>query len=483
MITEPEPSTKDQLAPAENGLERQADQSPAGKPEETEAAELASPPEARSAKVPNESQEENSFREVKSQAGDSQAGGSKITDASTESQPDNRLGDALAALDRKDYATARLLFDAVGKKDAAEAIGNALAALDRKDYATAQGLFEAFAPPMPPESPAGMTAASPVVSKAEHPPPPTPFVVAPIVDAASREPPFTTEMPKRRRSMPFPPRAALVLLAVIGVIALYGSRRNRTLDAAKGQAMASLASTGQFMASASDLVTARVAAFVAPRQQSKEDRPSAPDLGAALTQLTARFDRMEQTYGARFDELDKQTSREAAAVATLGVGARLDALEKKSAGPPELRSALADVVARLDKLEKKAATAAVSSSELADITKRLSGLEKRTTVLAAGSNTPLPPHAPKRSTKVAKADPSASTEILTSDSGRPVLRDYSLEGVQDGLAMVDGRYGPLQVGPGDFVPGAGRVLRIERRGGAWLVETSRGVIESDPGAY
>ena len=35
-------------------------------------------------------------------------------------------------------------FEALGRKDAAAAIENALAALDRKDYATAQGLFEAL---------------------------------------------------------------------------------------------------------------------------------------------------------------------------------------------------------------------------------------------------------------------------------------------------------------------------------------------------
>ena len=54
------------------------------------------------------------------------------------------LGEALAALDRRDYATAQRLFEALGRKDAAAAIANALAALDRKDYATAQGLFEAL---------------------------------------------------------------------------------------------------------------------------------------------------------------------------------------------------------------------------------------------------------------------------------------------------------------------------------------------------
>ena len=54
------------------------------------------------------------------------------------------LKEASAALDDKDYATAQRLFEAVGRKDVAEAIKDALVALDRKDFAKAQRLFEAL---------------------------------------------------------------------------------------------------------------------------------------------------------------------------------------------------------------------------------------------------------------------------------------------------------------------------------------------------
>ena len=54
--------------------------------------------------------------------------------------------DALAALDRRDYATAQRLFEMCGRKDAAAAIEGAWVALGRRDYATAQQLFE-FAEP------------------------------------------------------------------------------------------------------------------------------------------------------------------------------------------------------------------------------------------------------------------------------------------------------------------------------------------------
>jgi hypothetical protein len=51
------------------------------------------------------------------------------------------LRDALAALDRRDYATAQRLFESLGRKEAATAIEDALAALGRKDYAGGSRAF------------------------------------------------------------------------------------------------------------------------------------------------------------------------------------------------------------------------------------------------------------------------------------------------------------------------------------------------------
>ena len=76
--------------------------------------------------------------------GDHEVGDSPVAVAPFEGAAVDPLREALAALDDRDYATARRLFAAIGRKDIAEAIKDALAALDRKDYATAQGLFEAL---------------------------------------------------------------------------------------------------------------------------------------------------------------------------------------------------------------------------------------------------------------------------------------------------------------------------------------------------
>ena len=75
---------------------------------------------------------------------DNRVGSSSVAIASFDRAAVDPLGEALAALDDRDYATAQRLFAALGRKDAAEAIKDALAALDRRDYAMAQGLFEAL---------------------------------------------------------------------------------------------------------------------------------------------------------------------------------------------------------------------------------------------------------------------------------------------------------------------------------------------------
>src|ERR1700688_2892004 len=74
-------------------------------------------------------------------------------------------------------------------------------------------------------------------------------------------------------------------------------------------------------------------------------------------------------------------------------------------------------------------------------------------------STPSPPAAPKQSSLVARAEPSAPNETARSDNPGPLLRDYSVEDARDGIAVVDSRDGPQEVAPGDFIPGAGRVLR------------------------
>ena len=57
-----------------------------------------------------------------------------------------------------------------------------------------------------------------------------------------------------------------------------------------------------------------------------------------------------------------------------------------------------------------------------------------------------------------------------------MLRRYVVLGARDDVALIEGRDGEYAVRPGDVLPGAGRVERIERAGGSWVVLTDQGLI-------
>jgi tetrahydromethanopterin S-methyltransferase subunit G len=417
----------------------------------------------------------------------------------------------LAALDDRDYATAQRLFAAIGRNDVAEAIRDALAALDRKEYATAQGLFEALgqkgaaaaevkgsAPASPASSKPAASAGGPMAAdsqnKARQKPITSPLEVITLADGAYRRPLPQAEKAKLRRLKPLLRGTGLVLFAIFGASAIYGSPLNWTFPTTKSQAVAGLSS-------AANVLKADLAAITGQGAR-EEGRSSTRDLSAALTQLTDRLDQVEHEcarldklservdqdsssrfadIAARLDKLEKKAAlHETPASESADIAARLDKLEKKAALHETPASESADVVARLDKLEKRVAVAAAPASEIAGLTTRLNKLEKRAAVAGASSANPLAPAAPKQSPLMARAEPSAPNETARSDDPGPLLRDYSVEDARDGIAVVDSRYGPQEIAPGDSIPGAGRVLRIEKRGGDWFVLTSSGVIASGP---
>jgi hypothetical protein len=421
------------------------------------------------------------------QVGGSQAGGSSVAIAPFAGAAADPLGEALAALEDRDYATAQRLFAAIGRKDAADAIRDALAALDRKDYATAQGLFEALgqksaavtqvkrsapasaAPPQP-AAWAGRPMSSDSRNKAQQEPIIPPPEVIPIAEAAYRRPLPQAKKVRTRRLKPLLLGTGLALIAIFGASAIYGSPLNWTFPTTTSQAIAGLES-------AHDVLKADLEAITGQSAREKE-QSAMRDMSAALTEVTVRLDRIEHESGARLDKLservDQDSSSRLAEIAT-----RLDRLEKRPASSAAPASEFADVLTRLDKLEKRAAVAAAPASEFAELTTRLNRLEKRA-VAAPGSAKPLASASPKPSSLMAGEEPSPSNETARPDNPGPLLRDYSVEDVRDGVAVVDSRYGPQEVARGDYIPGAGRVLRIEKRGVDWVVVTSRGVIASGP---
>ena len=142
-------------------------------------------------------------------------------------------------------------------------------------------------------------------------------------------------------------------------------------------------------------------------------------------------------------------------------GERLDAVQPDQ----ETGARLASLVQRVERIE---ASDRDPGARLAQLGERLDRAEKQLATRVAAPATPIAPApAPEQTGSVAEARPAV----------KPTLDRWALRDVYNGLALIEGQSGGLvEVSPGQTVSGAGRVEAIERRGKAWVVVTSRGVI-------
>lgn len=141
--------------------------------------------------------------------------------------------------------------------------------------------------------------------------------------------------------------------------------------------------------------------------------------------------------------------------------------------------------AALARLSEQIGQAAARAQPPADLIEafgdRLQRIEQRITAAADGAGKPQAPAV--QPAAVTAAAPSADTPALTGslDPQQPakdaVVDGWVLHEVYDGVALIESRARRLvEVGPGEMVPGVGRVEAIERRGKRWVVVTNKGVI-------
>lgn len=120
--------------------------------------------------------------------------------------------------------------------------------------------------------------------------------------------------------------------------------------------------------------------------------------------------------------------------------AKIDALTAKLDQPKEDAARLAELQARIDRLEKTSSTRTAAEPE--------------TTGSVGGQPSP--------------------------DAGAQVVRNWVVRDVYDGVALIEGRNGLVEVMRGAKVPALGRIQKIERRDRQWVVITDRGLILQRP---
>src|SRR5262245_18878754 len=130
--------------------------------------------------------------------------------------------------------------------------------------------------------------------------------------------------------------------------------------------------------------------------------------------------------------------------ATAQVGKLTERLDRAERGQADPGGKLAKISEAVDRLERRAA------ADHSEVTGSIAKLQ------------PPPPQAPVEKVE-AKPKPT-------------IIDDYVVRRVFDGVALVEGRRGIIEVGPGFNLPGAGRVEEIRRQDGRWVVVTTKGLI-------
>jgi hypothetical protein len=256
-------------------------------------------------------------------------------------------------------------------------------------------------------------------------------VVEPPEARAAREP--VVEPADWLFSSRFPLAATAALAVVIAVAGglFFENREQAKALAERVSETESLAHTIKSLKVRLDAIdTAISGADLASLRQSvgeiKSTVGSTRDFGGALAQLSQRVDKLDREESAKVDKLSERVDHDASALTT-GLSTRIDKLEQKIVPPAS------------------PAPQAVQAKQ-----------------------------APVRP----KFDNVAMDRTSSIERPRPLLRGYVVLDARDDVALVGGRYGEREVRQGDFLPGAGRVERIELGGNGWVVTTSAGVIAS-----
>ncbi|KMO42945.1 hypothetical protein VQ03_09695 [Methylobacterium tarhaniae] len=190
------------------------------------------------------------------------------------------------------------------------------------------------------------------------------------------------------------------------------------------------------------------------------------------TDLSLLRDRTIQAH----DSVDKGRAE---AGARLGqISERLERLQRQDG---ELSGKVAALTERLTALaERQDHADREQAIRLAALTDKLDKAEKRqgTIPVAAAPAAPAPVAPVVAPKHVAAAEPALTGSLPDKPAAKPgTVEGWVLRDVYDGMAMIENRNRRLvEVGPGDTLPGAGRVEAIERRGRSWVVVTTKGLI-------
>ncbi|TXN44389.1 hypothetical protein [Methylobacterium sp. WL7] len=240
---------------------------------------------------------------------------------------------------------------------------------------------------------------------------------------------------------------ALALGLVLGFAARPGS------GGAPSDAVLALSTT----VDAGRTETARLGADIAQLHQVLADLRAATD--------TARKEAGSRSgaLGERLTQIDKNLNAKTAALSE-----RLEQAEREHSGR------IANLAAQLERRASVAASAVkaepTQTGSLADTRPADAKVAEAKAVDAKSAE------ARSAEAKASEAKPKA-----VAAEKPPVIDGWAVRDVYDGAAILENRRRRIvEVGPGDLLPGIGRVEGVERRGREWVVVTRQGLVTSQP---
>jgi hypothetical protein len=154
------------------------------------------------------------------------------------------------------------------------------------------------------------------------------------------------------------------------------------------------------------------------------------------------------------------------------LSASIDSLKSSLAGTKSEQSAtLAQLSAKLEKLQREEKAPQV----VAEHKPERQQLDTTTTASIPTPPAKAVPTPPAKPTTLASVEP----EAAAANADKPqVISGWIVRDVYQGVALIEGRRGQMEVVPGVSIPGAGTVKSIERHNGSWTVTTTKGQFAS-----
>jgi hypothetical protein len=147
------------------------------------------------------------------------------------------------------------------------------------------------------------------------------------------------------------------------------------------------------------------------------------------------------------------------------------------ASKTETNASITQLTAKLDHMQHEQVAKLQQMLEKSERTEQRANNAPLTTASIAATQTAANPVVtkPQQSAALVAPAPIGSTDAQKK-TPQPIS-NWVVRDVYDGIALVEGPAGAFEVMQGENVPGLGTIKSIERRGGSWVVVTSRGNVE------